>query len=143
MSHDLVWVAIEGAVVMKPTLKYLSGGTALCKFGVVARPKQYKDGEATKEGLYFTVTCLGRTAETIYPIVKPAMPVRVEGEYHDGIYLDKLTDEPCIGRVVFAQRVKAFVYWRERKISKVTREMHERAEAQKVVDNIGLDNMPF
>lgn len=117
MSYDLTYMAVEGGVTVKPSIRYLENGTALCKFGVVTRPKKRGD-KHIRDSMYFTVTTIGKVAETAFRVIKIAMPVRVEGEYVDSIYRDKVTDEPKIGRVIYASRVRAFVYWERRKIGK-------------------------
>lgn len=142
MSHDLVFIAIEGGVVTKPTLRFTAKGKALCKFGVICLPKWIACKKNEKEKMYFTVTALGKIGETIYPMLKPGVPVRVEGELNDGIYRDHLTDEPKIGRVIFATRIRTFVYWKRRTISDKTKAIQDNVDRMTIPD-IDLDDLPF
>lgn len=144
MGNDLVWVAIEGGVVTKPVLTHTSRGTALCKFGVIAEPSWIKRSKGQAHKMYFTVSAMGKTGETVYPMLRPGEPVRIEGKYNDGIYRDKLTDEPRIGRVIYATRVKIFVFWKHRPTSERTKEMVSKINDMKVDDiEIDLDELPF
>lgn len=142
MSHDLVSIAIEGGVVTKPTLKHTGGGKMLCKFGVVCIPKWVSPENYKTDNMYFTVTALGKMGETVYHILKPGLPVRVEGELHEGIYRDPLSDEPKIGRVIFAARIKAFTYWRKRPVSGKTKELQDNVDRM-TIPEIDLDDLPF
>jgi single-stranded DNA-binding protein len=142
MSHDLVLVAIEGGVVTKPTLTHTAKGTVMCKFGVVCMPKWMARQKNVKDKMYFTVTAIGKIGETIYPMLRPGVPIRVEGELNDGIYRDHLTDEPKIGRVIYATRVRTFVYWKRRSISDKTKELQDNVDKMTVPD-IDLDDLPF
>lgn len=143
MSHDLVSIVAEGGVVTKPALSYTKRGTTMCKFGLLCSVWRKQSGTKEKEGMYFTVTTLGKTAETIYPMLKVGMPVRVEGEYLDGVYRDKLTDEPKVGRCIWANRVKSFVFWHYRSISQKKQDEADRINALKIGDNIDLESLPF
>lgn len=140
MSHDLTFIAIEGGVVTKPKIRHNSGGTAIVKFGVVCQPKWLKGGVKVKDSKYFTVTAMGKTGETVFPLLKVGVPIRVEGEYNDGIYRDAITDEPKIGRVVYASRIKLLVFWKYR-----SREERKDAEKEQI-NNISfpnLEDLPF
>ena len=140
MSLDLVELHIEGGVVTKPSFRHTNSGSAMCKFGVVCHPKWYELKDGTKESMYFTVVSIGKTAEAIYPMIKPGLPIRVEGTYNDGIYRDKLSDEPKIGRLIYATRVRIFVFWKKRKASDNALAFKEELD-QITVPN--LDELPF
>lgn len=140
MSHDLVHLEVEGGVVMKPTLKHTARGSALCKFGMVCQPKWTRGDTKEKRDMYFTVLAMGKTGETVYPLIKPGMPIRVEGDYKDGVYRDALTDEPKVGRLIFASRVKLFVFWTHRKIADRTKEIMDGIERITIPD---MDDLPF
>jgi len=142
MSHDLVSIAIEGGVVTKPFLSHSAGGKPLLKFGMLCLPKWVNRQKNKTEKMYFTVTALGKIAETAYTILRPGMPTRVEGELNEGIYRDSLTDEPKIGRVIFATRIKALVYWNKRTVSDKTQEIQDTVDKMTITD-IDLDDLPF
>lgn len=142
MSHDLVSIAIEGGVVTKPILTHTGKGKLLCKFGVVCLPKWVNREKNYTHKMYFTVTALGKLGETIYPMLKPGVPVRVEGELNEGIYRDHLTDEPKIGRVVFATRIKTFVYWKRRSVSEKTKAIQDNVDKM-TIPEVDLDDLPF
>jgi hypothetical protein len=142
MSHDLVFVAIEGAVVTKPVLKHTENGQR-CKFGVVCMPKWMARQKNEKEKMFFTVSALGKLAETIYPMLKPGVPIRVEGELLEGIFRDRLTDKPMIGRVIYASRLRTFVYWKRRTTSDKTKQLQENVDNMTVPDDVDLDDLPF
>jgi single-stranded DNA-binding protein len=140
MSYDRIFIAIEGGVVTKPTLTHSKKGKIQCKFGVVCQPK-WLDREKSN-GKYFTVSAFGKIAETIYPMLKPGVPVRVEGELNDGIYRDHLTDEPKIGRVIYASRIRTFVYWKRRSVSERTKQLQENVDKMST-PKFNLDDLPF
>lgn len=136
MGHDLVHIEVEGGCVTKPTFRHTDKGTALCKFGLVANPIWTSEDGKEKRNMYFTVLIMGKTAETIYPMLRMGMPVRVEGDYKDGVYRHAITDEPNVGRVIFASRVKIFVFWKHRKVS-------DRAKEIENMTSPDLDDLPF
>ena len=141
MSHDLIHMEVEGGVVTKPSLKHTTRGTAMCKFGMVAEPKWSRgDDPKVKRQMFFTVLAMGKTGETVYPLLKPGMPIRVEGEYKDGVYRDAITDEPKVGRLIFASRVKLFVFWTHRKISDKVKAAMDEIDKIRVPN---LDELPF
>lgn len=136
MSRDLVEMVIEGPVVTKPTLRHINRGAALCKFGVLCVPQYPKKKTKDSEPMYFTVMVLGNNAEALYLAIKIGMPVRAEGMYNDGIYRDALTDEPKIGRVIYASKVRSFVYWKPKRISDKNQEMIEGIQKMKMNDEL-------
>ena len=142
MSLDLVSIAVEGGVVTKPTLRHTAKGCALCKFGVLCLPKWMVNPKDDKDKMFFNVTSLGKLAEKIYPVLKTGMPVRVEGHYSDGIYRDRLTDEPKIGRLIYATRIKSFVYWKRRTTSEITKELQDNIDKMTISD-VDLEGLPF
>lgn len=143
MSHDLVSIAVEGGVVTKPSLTHIKSGVALVKFGLVCEPKRKASGSRVKDNMYFTVSVIGKTAETVFSLIKPGMPIRVEGEYQDGIFRDAVSDIPKIGRIIYATRVKSFVFWKYRRKGE---KYLEEQEQQEHIDNMRIpdfDDLPF
>lgn len=143
MPYDLVTVAIEGTIVKKGDLRHTTRGTALYKFGMVCMPKWIQSDKEIPEdrrGMYFTVMAMGKMASTVYPMIRCGMPVRVEGEYRDGTYRDALTDEPKVGRLIFASRVRVFVFYKHRGTSKRAKEEGNQLEHITIPN---LDDLPF
>lgn len=141
MSFDLVWIELEGAVVVKPSLHYFKTGAAVLNFGMLCEPKYHladKGGKDTR--MYFTVTTIGSIAETCYKVLKLGMPVRVEGEYKDSVYLDKKTDEKKVGRLVYAKRIKALVFWKYR--TPAERKKQELDQIKKLISP-DVDTLPY
>lgn len=141
MSYDLVWVEVEGAVVVKPSISHYPSGAAKLKFGVLCEPKYYSTGKATRgEKMYFNVAAIGTVAEVCYHTLKIGMPVRVEGEYKDSVYTDRTTDEQKVGRLIMAKRIRALVFWKYRTPSEQRRQELERTQKLITPD---LDELPF
>lgn len=140
MGNDLVWIEVEGGVVSDPKMVHTKRGTTFCKFGVVSEPKIRKNGTKFVNGMYFTVIAAGATGETVYPMIKPGTPIRVEGQYSDGIYRDRITDEPKNGRVIYASRVKVFVFWKYRDIKEKKRFEDEQINNMVMPDT---DDLPL
>lgn len=137
MSLDLVSIAIEGSVVTDPALTHFKNGSAHCTFNVACdrnSPYGSKDQKPDKIKMFFRVSTVGKLAEVLYPLLKPGVVVRVEGDYHDSIFRDKLTDKPRIGRIIYATRVRSFVIW----TYKSKREMKNTP-----VDVINTDDIPI
>ena len=138
MSLDLVFIAIEGSVMNDPVLTHFDSGSAHCTFNVACdRNTAYnlKDRKSDKTKMFFRVSTVGRLAEILYPRLKPGVMVRVEGDYHDSVFRDKLTDQPRIGRTIYATRVRSFVIW----TYKSKKEMLKESE----VELINTDDIPI
>lgn len=138
MSLDLVSIAIEGAVITDPTLTHFENGSAHCTFNVACdrnTPYNSKGQKADKTKMFFRVSTVGRLAEILYPRLKPGIEVRVEGDYYDSVFRDKLTDKPRIGRIIYATRVRSFVIW----TYKSKKQMLQETE----VELINTDGIPI
>ena len=94
-------VMLMGNLTRDPELKYTQSGSAICDIGLaVNRRWKGKDGKATDETTFISVTFWGKPGETIAQHVKKGQPLYVEGRLTLNTWDDKATG---------AKRSKLFV----------------------------------
>lgn len=73
-------IVMVGNLTRDPELKYTSGGTALCKFGIAtSRQFKRKNGEGGEEVCFITCVAWARTGEVIAEHMKKGSQILVEG----------------------------------------------------------------
>lgn len=73
-------IIMVGNLTRDPELKYTSGGTALCKFGIAtSRQFKRKNGESGEEVCFVTCVAWGKAGELITQYMKKGSQILVEG----------------------------------------------------------------
>lgn len=82
MANDLnKWVGI-GRLVRDAEIKYLSSGTAVCKFSIAVGKRVKKNEQWTDETSFLDVVLWGKAGESLAKYLVKGKQVAVEGELH-------------------------------------------------------------
>lgn len=80
---------IVGNVGRDPTMKYTSGGAAVCDFSVAVTRRIGTGDQRTEKTLWVRVTCWNKLAETANAYVKKGTQILVAGTVEVNSYMDR------------------------------------------------------
>jgi len=80
MANDINMVVLVGRLTRESELKFLSNGTAVCRFSLAVNRMKRSGDQREEEVSYFDITVWGKQAETLNPYLGKGRQVCINGE---------------------------------------------------------------